>query len=59
MKKILVITSAYALTAATIAQAGIMAIPPEAIPVDSPWMLLGIAALLAVIGGRILHNRRK
>lgn len=59
MKKVLAITSISALTAATTAQAGIVAIAPSAIPVDSPWMLVGMVALLAVIGGRILHNRRK
>ncbi len=58
MKKLLAATSISAL-AATTAQAGIVAIPPAVVPVDSPWMLAGIAALLAVIGARILHNRRK
>lgn len=59
MKKFAAVASLTAL-AATTAQAGIIAIPPSvAVPVDSPWMLAGIAALLAVVGARIISNRRK
>ncbi len=39
--------------------AGIISIPTStAVPVDSPWVLTAMALTLAVIGGRLLHNRR-
>jgi len=43
---------------ASSAHAGIVALPPSVVPVDSPWALGALALALAVIGGRLLHNRR-
>ncbi|MDX1734668.1 MAG: hypothetical protein R3228_09880 [Halioglobus sp.] len=61
MKKNLPLFGAALLLAVQNAHAGIIAIPPStaAVPIDSPWVILGLAVSLAVIGGRILHNRKK
>lgn len=52
--------AALSLLSASSAYAGIMSIPPSvAVPVDSPWVISALVLTLAVIGGRLLHNRRK
>ena len=32
---------------------------PASVPVDSPWAIAGIGAVVAVVAARILINRRK
>jgi len=32
---------------------------PASVPVDSPWAIAGLGAVVAVIAARILVNRRK
>jgi hypothetical protein len=40
--------------------AGIISIPVSTgVPVDSPWVISGLILALAVIGARLLQNRRK
>lgn len=48
------------LLVASSAHAGINPVPPSiTVPVDSPWVISALVVTLAVIGGRLLHNRRK
>jgi hypothetical protein len=32
---------------------------PAAVPVDSPWMMAGLAVVLAVVAVRLIKGRRK
>jgi len=52
---------AVATAAASPAMAGILNQTPGAkgVPVDSPWALAGLGALVAVASARLLINRRK
>jgi hypothetical protein len=52
----LLIASALALASGS-AAAGL--VPVTSVPVDSPWALAGLAAILAVVGARLIRNRRK
>lgn len=61
MKTLVSLLSLSALFVSHSATAGIVALPPAvaAVPVDSPWVIFGLVASVAVIGARILHSRRK
>ena len=49
----------FSLLFTSAAYAGISPIPPSVtVPVDSPWVISALILTLAVVGGRILHNRR-
>ena len=52
----LLIASALVLASGS-AAAGL--VPVTSVPVDSPWALAGLAAILAVVGARLIRNRRK
>lgn len=33
--------------------------PPVIVPIDSPWMLIGLSVALATVGVRLFNNKRK
>jgi hypothetical protein len=39
--------------------AGSVSWTPASVPVDSPWAIAGLGAVVAVVAARILVNRRK
>ena len=41
------------------AVAGVDINGPSSVPVDSPWAIAGIGAIVAVVAARILINQRK
>tara|TARA_R110002110_G_scaffold303525_2_gene517638 strand:- start:5452 stop:5637 length:186 start_codon:yes stop_codon:yes gene_type:complete len=57
----LVLLLVSSLLVSTGAVAGIAPPPPmtTAVPIDSPWVISGLVVAVAVIGARLLHNRRK
>lgn len=61
MQKIAFRLSAAAITVLTgqTLWAGTPTQPPTNVPVDSPWALAGIGAVVAVIAARLLYKRNK
>jgi hypothetical protein len=54
------VTAIATLTIAGSAVAGTgMSWLPASVPVDSPWAIAGLGAVVAVVAARLLANRRK
>lgn len=56
MKNIQTVLTASVIFASTNASAGLA---PVAVPVDSPWVMAGLAVVLATVAVRLLRGRRK
>lgn len=59
----LFVRSATAIATLTIAGSAVAGMPngwlPTSVPVDSPWAIAGLGAVVAVVAARLLANRRK